>query len=345
VIARESGAVVLGGPASLAPLLEIDDLHVSFVTPEGTVRAVNGVSLTVLPGEMLAILGESGSGKSVTMQAVMGMVPSPPGRVESRTIRFAGNDIAAAGTAAMRKIRGREIGMVFQDAVTSLDPGRTVGYQLSEVFRVHRGMSRRKARQRAIELMDRVRIPSAAQRVDDYPHQFSGGMCQRIMIAIAIALEPRLLIADEPTTALDVTVQAQIMDLIQELRSDLGMAVVLIAHDIELAAEHADRVAVMYAGSVFETGPMLDVYRSPSNPYTQGLLKSMLSADTDETGDGELRPIPGAPPVLSKLPAGCAFAPRCEFVHEPCALSRPPLGELAPGRASACHLTSGASDG
>jgi oligopeptide transport system ATP-binding protein len=340
VIARQSGSDVVGGPAGAEPLLEISDLYVSFVTPEGTVRAVNGISLTVLPGETLAVLGESGSGKSVTMQAVLGMVPSPPARVESRAIRFAGTDLAGAGQQAMRRIRGRQIGMVFQDAVTSLDPGRTVGHQLGEVFRVHRGLNRRQARQRAIELMDRVRIPSAAQRVDDYPHQFSGGMCQRIMIAIAIALEPRLLIADEPTTALDVTVQAQIMDLIQELRSELGMAVVLITHDIDLAAEHADRVVVMYAGSIFEAGAMRDVYAAPSNPYTRGLLASMLSADTE---GGELRPIPGSPPVLSKLPAGCAFAPRCEFVHEPCWTVRPPLEETGPGRSSACHLTSGGS--
>lgn len=320
------------------PLLEVEDLHVSFVTPEGTVSAVNGVSLAVRPGEMLAVLGESGSGKSVTMQAVMGMVPSPPGKVEYRALRFAGEDLTATHGQAMRRIRGRQIGMVFQDAVTSLDPGRTVGYQLAEVFRVHRRMSRRDARRRAVELMERVHIPSAAQRIDDYPHQFSGGMCQRIMIAIAIALEPRLLIADEPTTALDVTVQAQIMDLIEELRSELGMAVVLITHDIDLAAESADRVAVMYAGSIFETGPMGEVYAGASNPYTRGLLASLLSTDPD-AGDQELRPIPGSPPVLSKLPDGCAFAPRCEFVHEPCWTSRPALEPIASGRASACHLT------
>jgi oligopeptide transport system ATP-binding protein len=324
--------------ARTTPLLEVRDLRVSFATPEGTVRAVNGVSLHVDPGEMLAVLGESGSGKSVAMQAILGLVPSPPGRVHAGTLRFAGTDLTSATPRALRRIRGREIGIVFQDAPSSLDPGRTVAHQLGEVLRVHEGVSRRQARKRAIELLERVRIPSAARRVDDYPHQFSGGMCQRIMIAIAVALHPRLLIADEPTTALDVTVQAQLMELIQQLRSELGMAVVLITHDIDLAAEHADRVAIMYAGSVLETGPMSQVYREPNNPYTAALLQSIPSAST---GGRRLRPIAGAPPVLSKLPAGCAFAPRCELVEDLCHTVRPALLPVAPGRASACHVTAG----
>jgi oligopeptide transport system ATP-binding protein len=325
-----------------APLLEVEDLRVSFATPEGTVHAVNGVSLHVETGEMLAVLGESGSGKSVAMQAILGLVPSPPGTVQARALRFAGVDLARATPRALRRLRGQEIGMVFQDAPSSLDPGRTVAHQIGEVLRIHQGVSRGKARQQAIELMERVRIPSAARRAGDYPHQFSGGMCQRIMIAIAVALHPRLLIADEPTTALDVTVQAQLMELIQQLRSELGMAVVLITHDIDLAAEHADRVAVMYAGSVLETGPMSEVYRAPNNPYTRALLQSIPTA---ETTDGRLRPIVGSPPVLSKLPAGCAFAPRCELVEDRCRTVRPILQPVGPVRASACHVTAGGRHG
>jgi oligopeptide transport system ATP-binding protein len=321
-----------------APLLQVEDLRVSFTTPEGTVHAVNGVDLHIAPGEMLAVLGESGSGKSVAMQAIMGLVPSPPGTVQARVLRFGETDLRRVGPRALRRIRGPQIGMVFQDAPSSLDPGRPVGHQIAEVIRVHQGANRRQAWQRAIELMERVRIPAAARRARDYPHQFSGGMCQRIMIAIAVALTPRLLIADEPTTALDVTVQAQLMELIQQLRQELGMAVVLITHDIDLAAEHADRVAVMYAGSVLETGPMSDVYQAPVNPYTRALLQSIPSAAT--TG-GRLRPIAGSPPVLSKLPAGCAFAPRCDLVQDRCLTTRPPLEPVAPGRDSACLVTAG----
>ncbi len=328
-------------PSDAGDLLEVEGLYVTFTTPEGVVRAVNGLDLTVAEGEMLAILGESGSGKSVTMQALLGLVPSPPGTVTSRRLRFGDQELSEATPRAFRRVRAREIGMVFQDAPSSLDPGRTVGSQIAEVLRVHEGLGRREARLRAVELMDRVRIPSSAKRAKDYPHQFSGGMCQRIMIAIAIALQPRLLIADEPTTALDVTVQAQIMDLVQELRKDLGMAVVLITHDVDLAAENADRVLVMYAGSVMESGPMAEIHGRPMNPYTRGLLASVPSAPST---DGRMRPIPGSPPVLSKLPDGCTFAPRCEYVEDRCWEVHPALEPIGPARSSACHVITGDSD-
>jgi oligopeptide transport system ATP-binding protein len=236
-------------------VLDVADLEVAFDTPEGPVYAVNGVSFRLRRGETLALLGESGCGKSVTMQAVIRLVRSPPGRVRARHVRFGEIDLLGAPAGVMRTVRGPRIAMIFQDPFTSLDPTKTVGQQIGEMFRVHRRLTRREARRRAIELMERVRIPSARRRVDDYPHQFSGGMSQRVMIAAAIALEPVILIADEPTTALDVTVQAQIMDLLGDLRAEIGMAMVLITHDLGLAAEHAERAAVMYAGRIVETGP------------------------------------------------------------------------------------------
>jgi oligopeptide transport system ATP-binding protein len=324
------------------PILEVADLDVSFATTAGTLHAVNGVSFTLNHGETLAILGESGSGKSVTAQALLGLVRSPPGTVRARHIRYRGEDLHQASPATWRRMRGQHIAMIFQDPMTSLDPGQTVGRQIGEMFEVHRGMSRRNARRQAIELMERVRIPSAHERVDNYPHQFSGGMSQRVMIAMAISLGPDVLIADEPTTALDVTVQAEIMDLLGELTRESGMALMLITHDLELAAENADRVAVMYAGRLVETGPMDTVYRKPAHPYTLGLLASVPRL---EAKGGRLQAIGGTPPQLTRLPTGCAFHPRCRWRKERCVSEQPVLESLGAGRAAACHFLEQVANG
>jgi len=316
-------------------VLDVADLEVAFHTPEGPVHAVNGVSFRLCRGETLALLGESGCGKSVAVQAVLGLVRSPPGRVRARHVRFGETDLLGAPAGVMRAVRGPRIAMIFQDPFTSLDPTKTVGQQIGEMFRVHRGLTRREARCRAIELMERVRIPTARRRVDDYPHQFSGGMSQRVMIAAAIALDPVILIADEPTTALDVTVQAQIMDLLGKLRAEIGMAMVLITHDLGLAAEHAQRAAVMYAGHIVESGPMEALYRDPGHPYTIGLLRSRPDIARRA---GRLEPIPGTPPRLSRLPIGCPFRPRCPWRRERCEQEVPALRALAGGRESACHF-------
>jgi oligopeptide transport system ATP-binding protein len=325
-----------------AAILDIGDLWVEFTTPEGPVHAVNGVSFTLGRGEILAILGESGCGKSVTLQAVMGLVRSPPGRVRARHIRFDGIDLLHAPAAQLRTIRGPRIGMIFQDPFMSLDPAKTVGQQIGEMFRVHRGLSRAEARRKSLELMERVRIPSAHRRIDDYPHQFSGGMSQRIMIASAIALDPDLLIADEPTTALDVTVQAQIMDILAELRRETGMTMVLITHDLRLATEVAERAAIMYAGRLVETGPMALVYANPRHPYTIGLLRSLPDLQNPHR---RLRPIAGTPPVLSRLPVACDFAPRCAWRAERCTEELPELREIDRSRSCACHFAERISDG
>ena len=331
----KTAADIGGAPAGAPPVLRVDDLHVEFRTPFGIVHAVNGVSFSVERGETLGILGESGSGKSVTAAAIMGLIPTPPGRIVRGRMLFQGRDLLAMAPKARRRIRGTGIAMVFQDAITSLNPRLTVGEQIGEMFVVHRGCGRALARQRAIELMQRVGIPMAKERIDDYPHQFSGGMCQRVMIAIALALEPELLIADEPTTALDVTIQAQIMDLLRTLQQETGMGLILITHDLGVMAESADRVAVMYAGTVVETGPRREVFGRPAHPYTLGLMRSVPRLD----GKAErLVAIDGSPPVLSKLPRGCAFRPRCAWAEAVCAERRPPLVSSGPGRASACHF-------
>ncbi len=316
------------------PVLAARGLVVEFATPDGVLRAVDGVDFEVAAGETLAILGESGSGKSVTAQATMGLVDRP-GRVAAGTVEFGGVDLLALPATEQRRLRGSGIAMVFQDPLTALNPVFSVGFQIGEMFRVHRGMGRREARQRAVELLDRVRIPSAAARVKEYPHQFSGGMRQRVMIAMAIALEPRVLIADEPTTALDVTVQAQILDLLSELQAETGMGLVLITHDLGVASEVADRVGVMYAGRIIETGRAADVLSHPRHPYTEGLLASV------PTGAGRghrLQPIQGAPPSLARLPSGCPFHPRCPYAEARCRESRPDLVPLSlgDGRESAC---------
>lgn len=316
-------------------LLVVEDLHVEFRTRHGTIHAVNGVSFTLDKRETLAILGESGSGKSVSAQAIMGIIDSPPGFVTQGMAWFQGRDLLRMDERERRAVRGERIAMVFQDALTALNPVLSVGWQIGEMFRVHRGASRREARRKAIELMDRVRIPSAGQRVDDYPHQFSGGMRQRVMIAIALALNPDILIADEPTTALDVTVQAQVMALLAELQAETGMGLILITHDLGVVADVADRVAVMYAGRIVETGPVHAMYHKPAHPYTEGLMASIPRLD--QKGE-RLNPITGSPPSLMRIPTGCPFHPRCRYARAVCAEDRPPLHEVEPGRRSACHF-------
>ncbi len=318
-----------------APLLEVSDLQVEFRTSYGRIKAVNGLSYSVERGQTLAILGESGSGKSVSARAVMGIIESPPGYVTGGQVVFEGEDLLKLPDKQMRRIRGQEICTVFQDALSALNPVFTVGFQIAEMFRAHRGMSRADGMSRAAELMDRVRIPNARARLSDYPHQFSGGMRQRVMIAMAIALEPKLLIADEPTTALDVTVQAQIMALLADLQRDSAMGLILITHDLGVVAEVADQVAVMYAGRCVERSPIEPLYATPAHPYTRGLMRSIPRADVKGR---KLDAIQGQPPNLSAIPAGCEFHPRCPLSQDICVEQRPPLREIRPGRFSACHF-------
>ncbi|MGW0515668.1 ABC transporter ATP-binding protein [Streptomyces olivaceoviridis] len=316
-------------------LLEVRDLHVEFRTRDGVAKAVNGVSYGVDAGETLAVLGESGSGKSVTAQAVMGILDTPPGRITGGQILFQGKDLLKLKESERRRVRGARLAMIFQDALSSLNPVLTVGDQLGEMFVVHRGMSKKDARAKAVELMDRVRIPAARERVGQYPHQFSGGMRQRIMIAMALALEPALIIADEPTTALDVTVQAQVMDLLAELQREYRMGLILITHDLGVVADVADRIAVMYAGRIVEQAPVRDIYKTPAHPYTRGLLESIPRLDAKGR---ELYAIKGLPPNLMDIPAGCAFHPRCPMARDVCRTDEPPLYEVSEERGSACHF-------
>ncbi|MFE6527031.1 ABC transporter ATP-binding protein [Streptomyces sp. NPDC057794] len=324
------------------PLLEVRDLHVEFHTRDGVAKAVNGVNYTVRSGETLAVLGESGSGKSVTAQAIMGILDMPPGRIPQGQILYRGEDMLSMSNDARRKIRGRKIAMIFQDALSALNPVLSVGYQLGEMFRVHQGLSKKDAKAKAIELMDRVKIPAAKERVGDYPHQFSGGMRQRIMIAMALALEPDLIIADEPTTALDVTVQAQVMDLLADLQREYNMGLILITHDLGVVADVADKIAVMYAGRIVETAPVHELYKRPAHPYTKGLLESIPRLD--QKGQ-DLYAIKGLPPNLTRIPSGCAFNPRCPMAQDVCRTDIPPLhpvterdGVELVGRGSACHF-------
>ncbi|MFH8685488.1 ABC transporter ATP-binding protein [Streptomyces anulatus] len=316
-------------------LLEVRDLHVEFHTREGVAKAVNGVNYSVAEGETLAVLGESGSGKSVTAQAIMGILDMPPGKIAGGEILFKDQDLLKLKPEERRRIRGQEMAMIFQDALSSLNPVLTVGQQLGEMFVVHRGMSRKDAKAKSVELMDRVRIPAAKERVGNYPHQFSGGMRQRIMIAMAMALEPSLIIADEPTTALDVTVQAQVMELLAELQRELNMGLILITHDLGVVADVADKIAVMYAGRIVETAPVHDIYNAPAHPYTKGLLQSIPRLDQKGR---ELYAIKGLPPNLTRIPPGCAFNPRCPMAQDVCRSDVPPLYEVDEQRRSACHF-------
>jgi oligopeptide transport system ATP-binding protein len=333
-------AEVLGSGGRWQPknglLLEVRDLQVEFRTRAGVAKAINGVSFDVHEGETLAILGESGSGKSVTAQALMGILDTPPGYITGGEVRYCGEDLLTMSEDDRRKTRGPEISMVFQDALSSLNPVFPVGWQIGEMFRKHRGMNKSDSLKQAVRLMERVSIPAAAQRVSAYPHQFSGGMRQRIMIAMAIALDPAVLIADEPTTALDVTVQAQIMKLLQELQEERRMGLILITHDLGVVADVADRIAVMYAGKLVEQADVFKLYAQPAHPYTKGLLDSIPRLD--QKGQ-ELAAIGGLPPNLTRIPPGCPFNPRCPYVHDVCREDPPPpLREVLPDRWSACHF-------
>ena len=315
-------------------LLDIKDLFVEFRSGSEIVKAVNGISFGVNKGETLAILGESGSGKTVSAMAVMKLLSSPPAVIKAGAIDFDGNDLLNITTENWRRFSGEKMAMIFQDALPALNPVFSVGWQIAEVFRVHRRMDKREARRRTIDLLKGVGIPEPDQRAREYPHQFSGGMRQRAMIAMAIALKPDLLIADEPTTALDVTVQAQIMDLLEALRRETGMALILITHDIGVVAETADRVAVMYAGRIVETGSIKDVLMHPVHPYTRGLLHSMPQAQ--QRGE-PLQPIVGSPPNLAQIPMGCAFHPRCPEAGDTCGRVPPTLKQVGPAHFAECY--------
>ncbi|WP_130866303.1 ABC transporter ATP-binding protein [Acidipropionibacterium timonense] len=316
-------------------LLEVDDLHVEFRTRDGVAKAINGVTFSLSERETLAILGESGSGKSVTAQAIMGILDSPPAHVTGGSIRYCGLELLSMRSRQMQDIRGEHIAMIFQDALSALNPVFPVGWQIAEMFRVHRGMNRSDAQAEAVRLMERVRIPAAKERAGNYPHQFSGGMRQRIMIAMAIALNPRVLIADEPTTALDVTVQAQIMTLLKELQDESDMGLILITHDLGVVADVADDIAVMYCGRFVEHSDVHRLYANPAHPYTVGLIDSIPRLD--QKGD-QLYAIGGLPPSLTNLPSGCSFHPRCRFATDECRVGgAPTFKEVEPARFAACH--------
>jgi oligopeptide transport system ATP-binding protein len=312
-------------------LLEVRDLHTYFRTRAGEVKAVDGVSFDVEVGEMLGIVGESGCGKSVTVLSIMGLV-QPPGRVVQGSAFFDGRDLVKLKGREMEDIRGRDIGMIFQDPMTSLNPTLTIGTQITETLRRHLDMDKKEARKRAIELLDEVHIPNAAKRLDDYPHRYSGGMRQRVMIAIALACNPKLLIADEPTTALDVTVQAGVLDLFHELRTQHEMGVIIITHDMGVVAETANDIVVMYAGQIVEHATALDLFDRPEHPYTEALLSALPQVEGEGIREGRLLSIPGRPPDLIDPPAACRFAPRCLYAgQDDCATVPPELREIRPG--------------
>lgn len=323
----------------MKPLLEIEGLSVSFRSDTGPVTAVEDVSLTLSEGETLAIVGESGSGKSVTALAIMGLLGR--GRMQARKLEFGGRSLLGMPEADLRRIRGREIGMIFQDPMTSLNPVLTIGRQLTEMFELHMGQSGAQARRGAIELLERVGVPSPESRLNQYPHHFSGGMRQRVMIAMTMACRPKILIADEPTTALDVTIQAQILELIADLQKSLGMAIIMITHDLGVVAGIADRLAVMYSGRVVEQGPTERVFDCPRMPYTRGLLASVPRFDAPQA---ELVAIPGQPPDPAHRPPGCAFAPRCALALADCTAAPPALRPLGGGQSAACIRTDATAD-
>jgi peptide/nickel transport system ATP-binding protein len=346
-VSRPSAAVAdeRVSPSEAAPLLELTDLRTVFETEAGTVRAVDGVSFKLARGATLGIVGESGSGKSVMSLSILRLLPSPPGKIAGGKIAFEGRDLLSLSEPQMRELRGKQIAMVFQEPMTSLNPVYTVGRQISEVLRLHEGLSKQTARARSIELLKLVGIPAPERRIDSYPHELSGGMRQRVMIAMAIACRPKLLIADEPTTALDVTIQAQILDLLARLRSELGMGIMLITHDLGIVSEFADEVMVMYAGTVVEHAPKDALFDAPLHPYTKGLLASVPGASLPAAAPVDLPPakrrlrtIEGMVPDLAKLPPGCRFRKRCPDAIERCAESEPPLLELRPGRRAACFV-------
>ncbi|GAB3915438.1 ABC transporter ATP-binding protein [Microlunatus endophyticus] len=321
---------------AVAPLLEVDDLHVEFRSGREVVSAVNGVTFTLEAGRTLAIVGESGSGKSVTAQAIMRLLQTPPARISGGEIRFRGQDLLALPEPEHRAVCGEHIAIVFQDALAALNPVYTVGFQLTEALRSRRHVPRSEARNRAVDLLDLVQVPNPRQRIKEYPHQFSGGMRQRVMIAMALALEPEVLIADEPTTALDVTVQAQIMRLLGEIQAEREMGLILITHDLGVVAEVADQVNVMYAGRMVEAAPVEEIFARPAHPYTGALLRSIPRLD--QKGQ-QLEAIGGRPPELSHIPSGCPFHPRCPRDEDVCRTDPPPqLRDLGDDRYAACHF-------
>ncbi|CAN5649567.1 ABC transporter ATP-binding protein [soil metagenome] len=316
------------------PLLEVKNLKTQFFTQDGVVKAVDDVSFYVMPGETLGVVGESGSGKSMTGLSLMRLIPNPPGKIVNGEILFNGSDVRKMSEEQVRSIRGNDIAMIFQDPMTSLNPVLTINRQISESLQLHMGMNKSQARARAVELLELVGIPNATERVDQYPHQFSGGMRQRVMIAMALSCDPKLLIADEPTTALDVTIQAQILDLMRNLQSETGAGVILITHSMGVVAGMADRVQVMYAGHIIETADTGEVFANPRHPYTVGLMQSIPRLDASRRE--KLRPIRGMPPDLIDLPDMCPFTPRCNYASEKCEQKNPPLMEVKPGHYSAC---------
>jgi oligopeptide transport system ATP-binding protein len=304
-------------------LLEVENLRTEFHTPEGIVKAVNGITYTLNEGEILGIVGESGSGKSVSVLSLLKLLPQPPAFIKAGTAFFDGNDLLQMSTQELQKLRGYKISMIFQDPMTSLNPVLKIGKQISEALELHLGLDKKEARQRTIELLNHVGIPMAEQRIDHYPHQLSGGMRQRVMIAMGLSCNPRLLIADEPTTALDVTIQAQIIDLIRKLQEETNMAIIWITHDLGVIAGLADNVIVMYSGSIVEYAPVHELFEDTRHPYTQGLLSSLPEVEMEATT--ELKTVRGTPPDLTDLPPGCPFAPRCNYVIDQCLEENPPL--------------------
>ncbi|MGO4915580.1 ABC transporter ATP-binding protein [Pseudogemmobacter sp. W21_MBD1_M6] len=323
-------------PDGALPVLDVKDLKTVFKTRVGEVHAVNNVSFSLKPGELLGVVGESGSGKSVTMMSLIGLLPSPPAEVRRGQVLFGGIDLLQATEDQLRAVRGARIGFVFQDPMTSLNPVFTVGYQIAEPLRTHMGLSKAQARQRAVELLELVGIPDAGRRLGDYPHQFSGGMRQRVMIAIALACDPEVLIADEPTTALDVTIQAQILELVKELRQKLGMAIVWITHDLGVIAGIADRVMVMYGGQVVEQAPVKELFGNPQHPYTRALLTTIPSVRGPRAD--KLTVIEGQPPMMTAEPTACPFRDRCDVAFDRCARENPPRYDVGNGHDAACFF-------
>ena len=325
----------------MAALLEIENLRTQFFTAAGTVRAVDGVSYGVEAGQVVALVGESGCGKSVTALSILRLIPDPPGRIVGGSIRFKGTDLLTLSDAEIRAVRGRRIAMVFQEPMTSLNPVLTIGLQLTETLRHHLRLAKKPAEARAVELLKTVGIPDPERRLKQYPHHLSGGMRQRVMIAMALCCEPDLIIADEPTTALDVTIQAQILELMKDLTKRLGVALIIITHNLGVVARYADRVNVMYAGKIIESGSAEEIYHDPSHPYTVGLLNSVPRLDRPRKA--KLDPIEGQPPDLSRLDDGCAFRPRCRYAVERCATEIPALEAVRGGHLSACWQTEAVS--
>jgi peptide/nickel transport system ATP-binding protein len=319
-------------------LLDIKGLKTYFFTEEGVVRAVDGIDLHVAKGETLGVVGESGCGKTVTALSVMKLIAIPPGKIVAGQMLYGGRDLVTLPPAQMRKVRGKEISMVFQEPMTSLNPVFTIGEQIAEAIRLHEGLGRRAAMDKTVEMLKIVHIPNGDRRVKEYPHQLSGGMRQRVMIAMALSCNPKLLIADEPTTALDVTIQAQILELLNELKAKIGMAVLLITHDMGVIAETAQRVMVMYAGKVVEEADVKDLFKEPLHPYTQGLLRSIPRIDTAAVHKKRLEAIPGVVPSLLNLPKGCKFEPRCPYAKPVCKDQEPVLKEMKPGHRVSCWL-------